>query len=347
MEEDGITSNARDMGTLTAWSGVSDGRLYTPNEFKQSFTQKGLTLRTPTKFTDLDDLPLKEGECKAVYAQGSTDRRARGQFGVMACNIKLADGFSLKLQPLYGGCESINIDSVSSGAGGNCAIGSIKTDIEIEIGGVKQTTSIAGPSAAACAGVSLKEFACLKAGATLVSGSQKYIVNGTGVGAGASIGVGLKADFKARDGVLSGEIGGALGLGVEIQFSLNYKAGGNFFIKNGKTAFVFVGDNAEKGVVAAGDAVYGAAKDLGNVTQTAVGDAVYLAGEGINAVAAIIPKDSLVGKTVDQVAAGVDAAISAAGGAANYVGGAIIDIGSGIASGVGAIGTALGDFFGF
>jgi hypothetical protein len=357
LEEDGLTSVAHELGSLLAWAGTSDAKLHTPNELSQMLSAKGpgLTLRKP-KYEDIGDLPLNDNECQVLYTKGSTERRTRGQFGVMACNVILAKGASLKLQPIYGGCETVNVDSVDSGFGGNCEIGSLKNELKLKVGPVVQTTTVKGPTAGSCGAIS-KEFICAGSSVALVRGSQTYeFGKDNGIGAGACLGCfGAGASLKEENGVISGSFELDFIAGVEFEYSVNTATvaeGAEFLVKTGNKGFVYVGENVEQGVLAAGDTFISAAQnaagtavDISRITQTAAGDAVFIAREGAEAVGLVLRSDSIAGQTIDAVITGVNESIDAVGGAAAYAVELAKTGGEAIWDGLNSVISSIGDLF--
>lgn len=272
LEEDGLTSTAKDANALISWSNLGGSPRYTQNEFRTLLEGKGKRL-----IADGETL-ANNGDCQIVYPSVDTQDLS-SEFGSVVCKVELIDGVELEFQPIYGGCRATRNDFRPGGFGGGCEIGIVAVELELKLpGGATQTIAAKGPNAGACSAIS-SDFACINAHATLVSVSQALTLNGTGAGVGASVGVGLDADLGIKDGVISAEIGGALGVGVSVKFSLNYEASGEFFVENGSAAFVYVGDNVSDGVIAAGSALVDSGYIVGAVLETTPGAAISVVSE--------------------------------------------------------------------
>lgn len=293
-DRDGLTTLAQSTGALVAWSGVFDTKLYTPNEFKNFLSNKGYVLKPGNDVTS-----IKAGECQTVYASADADDLSV-EFGTLTC-LDL-DGVTVRQQIIYGGCDLANQGGIG-GVGGQCEIGTVRTEVGVNVVGVDQTLTAEGPKAGGCGAVSL-EFTCARAGAQFASVSGKTMIGDTGVGAGVSIGLGGRAVFGADDGVLSGAIDLEVGIGVTIEFSIDYEAGGDFVVRHGATGYAFLRDDVGDQVVSAGEEVI----DSVNVINDTGGIVVDGVGEGVNFVGGTA---TTIGNTVnDYVNDGVDAIAS-------------------------------------
>lgn len=275
LEDDGLTTVARDTSALLAWSGTSNSPRYTENEFREFLRGKGFDLRSDE---DGDpSRPLLMNECELIYASADNDDLSVN-FATVSCLQTGLDGVQLVQQVVYGGCDVANKGVPGGGIGGaRCEIGLFKQELTVDLGGVQQTLTLQGPNANACGAVSL-ELTCLKGGADYASGSMSAMVGDTGVGAGVGLGVGGGVAAGIEDGVISGEFEVKFVIGVSFEFSFDYEDSGEFLINHGETGFVFVWDNSEVAVVSAGEAII----DLVNILNTSGGVVVGGVGEGIN-----------------------------------------------------------------
>jgi hypothetical protein len=216
--------------------------------------------------------PILPGQCQTVYANAD-NKDLSVEFGTLVCLD--IDGITLRQQMIYGGCDLANQGGLG-GIGGQCEIGTFKTDVGIEIAGVDQNLGVEGPRAGACSALSV-EFSCVRAGAQLASVSGKTMIGDTGVGAGVSLGFGGGASFGADDGVLSGVIDVNLGIGLSLEFSIDYERTGEFILNHGENAYVFIRDDVGETVVSAGEAIIDAVNiinDTGGVVVDGVGEGI-------------------------------------------------------------------------
>jgi Leucine-rich repeat (LRR) protein len=355
LEEDGLTTLANDTSELIAW--VGDTRLRTFRSFSLKLQiERGWDLiRGP----DLDpSIPVPPNKCVMTYADANAgidnsdpamvEARAEARFGLMACNITALDGrVELKVQGVYGGCSAA---ATTTGLGGaKCEAGTFSAELKLDMTPpgspvpVEADLEAKGPNAAACAAVSLDNL-CLNADATLAETSGKVEVGGIGAGAGVGIGLGAKGEVLIEDGVISANIGGKLGVGAEINVSIDVGQTAKTFVETGEAAFTFGEDAGRFIVFTAGPAVFDAAEDAGGavldeagnaakVVKTGAGVAVYfVAGE--TGRQSFIVFTEVAGAVIDDVFNGLEAAASDAG-AATY--GAAISLGTGIADGASAI----------
>ena len=352
LEEDGLTNLANDTSELIAWVGDTSLRTYRDFSLKLEI-EKGWTI---VKGPELDtDIPVGENKCIFNYADadagvssndslGMAEARAEAKFGLLACNVKALDGrIELKVQAVYGGCAAA-VTSTGLG-GGKCEIGLAKAEmtfdmtppppldqIPVEVG-----VEASAPNAGACAAVSLQNT-CLNLEANLVEASGKVEVAGVGAGGGVGIGLGGSGRFGLEDGVITAEIGGKLGIGLDIEISIDAEKTVNTFVTVGEDAYTFSEDAGRFIVYTAGPAVFDAASDIGGavfdeagqqaaVVRTGAGQAVYfVAGE--TGRQSFIVFTEVAGAGINEV---ISALESAAGGAADATFGLAITIGGGVA----------------
>lgn len=340
LEKNGLTNIAKDTTALIAWAGVAD-KLYTLNEFSAFIASKGsngssLVLVQGAALSQ----PLKEGECKINYggdpSANVTENKfsvgAEAGFGLLVCNQKIGDRLTLKTQVIFGGC-STTIGLTGSGA--KCEIGVYQGEMELELTeGFTQALKVQLPNAQACGGVNTS-YICAKVGAELASVSAKTELVGVGGGAKLAIGVGLGADFKVEDGVISGSIDLKFLVGGSIEFSLDFPATGKFFYNVGESSYIFVQSGVVEIIKAAGPAIMDAAYFTGDAIEIVAGGSVFIV-EGAAGIAIIVFED--IGGAIEDIFNGI------ANGIADAVG-AIIDIGESVVDGIGEAFGSLGDLF--
>ena len=277
VEDYGLTTIAKDTSALISWSGMSDSPRYTQNEFKEVLKVKGLNLITK-------DRALNKNECQAVYSS-SDNKDLSAEFATLVCNVELVPGVvSIKSQPLYGGCDVARSGNLIGGL--RCEVGVFKYDLEVNIGPVTRTLTLAGPKVGACGAISA-EFTCVRAGTEVVSATQTLMVGDTGVGAGVSVGFGAGGSLSTENGVLSGELDLKGGLGISIKFSFDYEATGDFIIDHGETAFVFVADNAGIVVKSAGVAIVSTLNAIDGVVVDGVGEGIEFVNGAVTSVGGV------------------------------------------------------------
>lgn len=204
----------------------------------------------------VDVANLAAGYCTVVYPSANSGD-ASADLGGLTCAVPLADGVTLSVTPVYGGC---NADPGQTGVGASCEIGVFAASITVEMGPMETEFAVNGPTAGACAGVSA-EMTCASVGADLVAASIGVTdPNGNGVGAGVSIGVGAGASAGYEDGVLSGSMDVALGPGFSVNYSIGVEENAKDIVRFGKAGYALVDDE----IAAAGKQVLQNYKHMGN-----------------------------------------------------------------------------------
>jgi len=362
LEEDGLTNLANDTSELIAWAGDTTLRTFQEFSLKLELEKGWKIVRGP----ELDpSIPVKENDCVFNYASadagvtsndelGMAEVKAEAKFGLLVCNVKALDGrIELKTQVVYGGCSAA---ATSTGGGGaRCEVGLISGEMKFDMTPpppldqipVEVDVMAKGPNAGACGAISLTNL-CLNAEANLVDASYKTEVAGIGAGGSVGVGIGGGADFGIENGVISGTIKGKLGIGGEIDVSIDVNKTAKTFVRVGEDSYTY-GQEAGKFVVyTAGPAVYKAANKVGgatldgagkvgNVVKTGAGDAVYfVAGE--SAKQRFIIFTNTLEKGINEILSDLEDA-SANAAVATY--GFLFDAGNTIAGGAEAIWDAI------
>ena len=260
---------------------AGDTRRYTPAEARAALAADGLSLVARSV--------IGAGECTVVYP--STDALTQSRdLGLLTCAFDLGHGIELRVTPVYGGCD---VSAGLYGAGAQCEIGVFATSVTVSAGPVQTELTVRGPSAALCGSVS-REAVCADVGANLWDAS--FLVtdgDGTGGGAGVYAGVGAGVGAGYSDGVFSGSLDLGVGVGFELQYSVNLHT----VVGYGAQGFAYTVEGLDAAISAAGPVV-GAVRD------------------GL---------DDAYAATVDGISDAVDAVSDALGDAAGAVGGAAED----------------------
>lgn len=192
------------VGFVGKWGTLS------PMELQTMVENKGFILVN-------DVYKISEGECTTLYPESDRDDIA-ANFGALVCAERIDDRVVITSVAVYGGCDVVE----NNGAGSTCTIGTLKNELQIDLGnGVTETFEIAGPKAEYCSGVS-EEFTCINAGVTAAEAKLSFSSkNGSSAGAGVAIGLGAGANGSYEDGTVSISMDLKLLVGVSIDLSVN------------------------------------------------------------------------------------------------------------------------------
>lgn len=195
---------------------------------------------------------LVPGQCTVVYPNANAGgNKANVDIGSLTCAVELADGVTVSVTPVYGGC---NIQSGGGGRQAECSIGVFTTTLRVEhsipgcgaqICNFSEELTYNGPNASACDTVTYDSY-CQQAGAELVSAEVKVTDgNGNGVGAGVSVGVGAGAGVTVDDGVFSASVELKVLAGAEISFSIGYEEDAKALYRLGERGVMYMNNNAQ------------------------------------------------------------------------------------------------------
>jgi len=360
IEEDGLTNLANDTTELIAWA--SDIELHTVAQFSQIITERSISRGEQAlnllRNTQLDpSIAVKAGECVIAYGEadaggadgvdGFNQYKAQAKFASLQCVVVTAGGrIKLTTQAVYGGCAAT---AGIAGVGAKCEVGSVAAMVKFDLSppGLPDSLivegEVKGPNASSCAEITLTNL-CAGAQASLADASVGLEVAGVGAATGVCAGcVGPKFQLGIEDGALSGTVGAALGLGFELDVSINPARTVKTFYTMGSTAFTYGEKGGKFLIFTAGPAVFDAAVDIGEglaagaegaftIAKTAAGDAVaFFDDVGAEAEIAFILFIDLETEFLEDIFDDLD---NAAATGINEVSGFLYDAADTIASGV-------------
>lgn len=236
---------------------VGSTRSYTPAQFADYVAGMRFTNDPATEgaYTLVGNVTrLVPGQCTVVYPNAQAGgRSASVDLGELTCAVELADGVTLSVTPVYGGC---NIAVRGGGRERECEIGVFRTSLTVEhtipgcgeqICEFETELEVNGPNAHACDTVTYDSY-CQSVGADLVTAEISVRDgNGNGVGAGVGVGVGAGAAVSVDDGVLQTSIELKALAGGEITFSIGYEENAKLIYRLGEKGIAYAASNKYMG----------------------------------------------------------------------------------------------------
>lgn len=255
----------------TRISYVGSATTYNAAEFRELLQRNNRTLLNAQSYQDQGE--LRSGQCVVAYADADAGDKS-ADFGALVCAVELADGLTLEMSAVYGGCDFAN-----KGAGGTCEVGIYSSSLKFAKEGFRSEVSVKGPRAEACTEIST-ERTCYGSEAELANVSVEISDSrGNGVGCSVGVGVGYGASGGYEDGVLSAEFDLKIIAGGSISFNLGVEEDTKIMIALGKAGYAKLDNQL---VAASQRVIFSGYQDVGSDVVNASGKLLYATTDGIN-----------------------------------------------------------------